>query len=100
MASDICKIGWLAVGGGGYHPVNVARLWTLFLAVMIDEDVPIKIPDEFKEACIQMGYQHIPELMRDDDEVVQMYSTREEVALDLERVVRKVIELIFPYHGL
>jgi acetoin utilization protein AcuC len=100
MASDICKIGWLAVGGGGYHPVNVARLWTLFLAVMIDENVPIKIPDEFKEACIQMGYQHIPELMRDDDEVVQMYSTREEVALDLERVVRKVIELIFPYHGL
>ncbi len=100
MSSDICKLGWLGVGGGGYHPVNVARLWTLFLAVMLDEDVPHEIPTEFKEACIQLGYQDIPDLMRDEEEVVQMYVPSEEVALDLERTIRRVIELIFPYHGL
>ena len=95
MSSDICKLGWLGVGGGGYHPVNVARLWTLFLAVMLDEDVPNEIPTEFKEACIKLGYQDIPDLMRDEEEVVQMYVPREEVALDLERTIRRVIELIF-----
>ncbi|MBY8996340.1 MAG: acetoin utilization protein AcuC [Candidatus Thorarchaeota archaeon] len=100
MSSDICKLGWLAVGGGGYHPVNVARLWTLFLAVMLDEEVPNEMPTEFKEACIQLGYQEIPELMRDEDEVVQLYSSREDVALDLERAIRRVNELVFPYHGL
>ena len=100
MSSDICKLGWLAVGGGGYHPVNVARLWTLFLAVMLDEDVPNEMPSEFKEACIQFGYHDIPEFMRDEDEVVQMYVPREEVALDLERSIRRVNELVFPYHGL
>lgn len=100
MSSKICKLGWLAVGGGGYHPVNVARLWTLFLAVILDEDIPLRIPDEFKDTCNQMGYHDIPEFMRDKDEIVQMYFSREEIALDLERSLRRVKELVFPYHGL
>ncbi|MFW9807682.1 MAG: acetoin utilization protein AcuC [Candidatus Thorarchaeota archaeon] len=100
MAAKSCKIGWLAVGGGGYHPVNVARLWSLFLAVILDEDVPQKIPNEFKEICNQMGYSEMPEHLRDEDEVVQMYVPREQVSLDLERSIRRVKELVFPYHGL
>ncbi|MFW9962740.1 MAG: acetoin utilization protein AcuC [Candidatus Sifarchaeia archaeon] len=100
MSSKICKLGWLAVGGGGYHPVNVARLWTLFLAVILDEDIPLRIPDEFKDTCNQMGYHDIPEFMRDKDEIVQMYFSREEIVLDLERSLRRVKELVFPYHGL
>ncbi len=100
MSSDMCEIGWLAVGGGGYHPVNVARLWTLFLAVMLDEKVPERIPGEFVEICAEMGYHDIPESMRDEDEVVQMYLPREQVELDLERALRRVHELVFPYHGL
>ncbi|MHA2076827.1 MAG: acetoin utilization protein AcuC [Candidatus Thorarchaeota archaeon] len=100
MSSKMCEIGWLAVGGGGYHPVNVARLWTLFLAVMLDEKVSTKVPSTFREVCSNMGYRDIPETMRDDDEVVQMYFSREEVSLDLDRSIRKVKELIFPYHGL
>jgi acetoin utilization protein AcuC len=100
MSSRKCDIGWLSVGGGGYHPVNVARLWTLFLAVMIKEKVPNELPDKFRETCVQMGYKDIPELMRDQDEVVQMYVPREVVSLELDRSIRKVQELIFPYHGL
>jgi hypothetical protein len=67
---------------------------------MLDEDVPNEMPAEFKEACIQLGYHDIPDFMRDENEVVQLYSSREEVALDLERAIRRVNELIFPYHGL
>ncbi|MHA3962191.1 MAG: acetoin utilization protein AcuC [Candidatus Thorarchaeota archaeon SMTZ1-45] len=100
ISTEICKLGWLAVGGGGYHPVNVARLWTLFLAVMLDEDIPNKMPDEFRETCNEMGYKDIPEFMRDKNEVVQMYFSREDIVLDLERALRRVKELVFPYHGL
>lgn len=100
MSSKTCDIGWLAVGGGGYHPVNVARLWTLFLAVMLEEEVPRKVPEEFTATCNEMGYHDIPELMRDEDEVVQMYLSREQVSLDLERALRRVHELVFPYHGI
>lgn len=100
MSSKMCNIGWLAVGGGGYHPVNVARLWSLFLAVMVDEKVPKKLPDQFQDICSELGYEDRPEMMRDEEEIVQMYISREEVALELDRVIRKAEELIFPYQGL
>ncbi|MFW9933331.1 MAG: acetoin utilization protein AcuC [Candidatus Thorarchaeota archaeon] len=100
LSSDICKIGWLAVGGGGYHPVNVARLWTLFLAIMLDEKVPQNLPEEFMEHCRELGYTHFPEGIRDEAEVVQQYYPRSVVKLDLERTIRRVKETIFPYHGL
>jgi acetoin utilization deacetylase AcuC-like enzyme len=100
MSSDSCELGWLAVGGGGYHPVNVARLWTLFLAIMLEEDVPKLIPEEFRDICNQMGYHDIPEFMRDEDKVVQMYVPREQVTMDLDRSLRRLQELVFPYHGL
>ncbi|MDF1539945.1 MAG: acetoin utilization protein AcuC [Candidatus Thorarchaeota archaeon] len=100
LSSKICKIGWLAVGGGGYHPVNVARLWTLFLAIMLDKKVPQELPEDFLELCRSMGYASFPEGMRDEADVVQQYFPREQVSSDLERVIRRVKELIFPYHGL
>ncbi|MFX1482092.1 MAG: acetoin utilization protein AcuC [Promethearchaeota archaeon] len=100
MSSQICSIGWLALGGGGYNPVNVARLWSLFLAVILDEEIPQSIPERFQQICHEMGYKVNPQLMRDENEVVQMYYSREEVSLDLARILRKVKEFIFPYHGL
>lgn len=100
MSSQICDVGWLAVGGGGYHPVNVARLWSSFLAVMLDEKVPNKMPNRFLEICSHMGYEGGPEVMQDEDEIVQLYFSREEITLELDRAIRSVQELIFPYHGL
>ncbi len=100
LSSDICSQGWLAVGGGGYHPVTVARLWTLFLAIILDEKVPEKIPEEFKQSCESLGFSNYPETIRDEEDVVQMYFSRDEVTLDLDRTIRRVKELAFPYHGL
>ncbi len=100
LSSDLCKLGWLAVGGGGYNPINVARLWTLFLATILDEKIPENIPDEFKISCEELGFSNCPDKIRDEEDVVQMYFSREEVSLDLERVIRRVKELVFPYHGI
>jgi len=100
LSAKICSLGWLAVGGGGYHPANVARLWTLFLAIMLDEKVPKDVPEEFRNLCSSLGFDNCPLAMRDETEVVQMYFSREEVSLDLDRTLRRVRELIFPYHGL
>ncbi|MFW9800964.1 MAG: acetoin utilization protein AcuC, partial [Candidatus Thorarchaeota archaeon] len=100
LADDICDIGWLAVGGGGYHPVNVARLWSLFLAIILGKDVPKEIPESFRERCINLGYHSFPEEMRDENPVVQAYLPREQVALDLDRIIRRLKEMVFPYHGI
>ena len=100
LSSNNCKLGWLAVGGGGYNPVNVARLWTLFLSIILDEKITNTLPEEFIQQCDSMGFTKCPLNIRDEDEVVQMYFSREEVTLDLERTIRRVKELVFPYHGL
>jgi acetoin utilization protein AcuC len=100
MAEKTCDIGWLAVGGGGYHPVNVARLWTLFLSVMLDKKVPSDMPESFVQLCKERGYTKFPVSMRDKDEVVQLYLPIEEVRLNLDRVLRQVREKVFPWHGL
>jgi acetoin utilization protein AcuC len=100
MSNDICDIGWLALGGGGYHPVNVARLWTLFLSIILDKKIPEKLPDDFKQTCYDMGYSKFPETFRDKDEVVQLYFSPDQINLDLDRTIRLIKETIFPYHGL
>lgn len=100
MSNDICDIGWLALGGGGYHPVNVARLWTLFLSIILDKKIPEKLPDDFKQICYDMGYSKFPETFRDKDEVVQLYFSPDQINLDLDRTIRLIKETIFPYHGL
>ena len=100
FSDDICKMGWLAVGGGGYHPVNVARLWTLFLSIMLDQKIPQELPNNFIQACASMGFDRCPEGMRDSAEIVQGYFPRAEIELDLERTIRRVKEMVFPYHGL
>ena len=100
LSEKSCDIGWLAVGGGGYHPVNVARLWTLFLSFMLDKKVPSHMPDSFVKLCRERGYTNFPVSMRDEEEVVQIYIPIERVRLDLDRVLRQVREKVFPWHGL
>jgi acetoin utilization protein AcuC len=100
LSEKTCDIGWLAVGGGGYHPVNVARLWTLFLSLMLDQKIPADMPESFVELCREKGYTKFPVSMRDKDEAVQLYLPIEQIRLNLDRVLRQVREKVFPWHGL
>ena len=38
---------WVALGGGGYHMVNVARCWTLALAEMLGVELENELPAKF-----------------------------------------------------
>jgi acetoin utilization protein AcuC len=48
---DLCWGRWIALGGGGYMPLDVARAWTLTWAIMLDREdqVPEMLPYEFLE---------------------------------------------------
>lgn len=46
------SVPWVALGGGGYDVVNVARCWSLAFAIMAGVDLPDKLPDEF---CASLG---------------------------------------------
>ncbi|MBU2551494.1 MAG: acetoin utilization protein AcuC [Proteobacteria bacterium] len=78
---------WVALGGGGYHLVNVARAWTLAWAVMNGEDPPDKMPDSFIQTIRPLGYRE--ELLRDDPLTMQGAHRAEAAG-----VVREVVETL------
>jgi acetoin utilization protein AcuC len=47
---------WLALGGGGYNPANVARAWTLAWAIMNGVELPEEIPPEMLVAMTEGGH--------------------------------------------
>jgi len=52
------RIPWIAVGGGGYDTLNVARAWTIAWAVMNGTELPARLPVAFVELIAGMGYPH------------------------------------------
>ena len=48
---DLCRGRWIALGGGGYNPLNVARAWALAWGIILDreDEVPEILPQAFLE---------------------------------------------------
>jgi acetoin utilization protein AcuC len=52
------EIPWVAVGGGGYDMMNVARAWTIAWGVMNDRDLSPRLPAPFVRLIRELGYPH------------------------------------------
>ena len=52
------RIPWVAVSGGGYDHLNVARAWTLAWGVMNGVELPPRLPDSFVATLAELGYPH------------------------------------------
>jgi acetoin utilization protein AcuC len=52
------KIPWVAVGGGGYDNINVARAWSIAWAVMNGVELPPRLPPVFVDLIAGLGYPH------------------------------------------
>ncbi|KAF0216264.1 MAG: acetoin utilization protein [Geobacteraceae bacterium] len=50
------KIPWVAVGGGGYDNINVARAWTIAWAVMNGVELPPRLPASYVEVIAELGF--------------------------------------------
>ena len=50
------RIPWVAVGGGGYDMVNVARAWAIAWGVMNDRELPARLPPPFIELLQELGF--------------------------------------------
>jgi acetoin utilization protein AcuC len=92
------KIPWVALGGGGYHIVNVARAWTLAWSIMLGRELgQERLPDDFREVLRPLQYED--EWLRDED-------FREEephwqrAHVEAKAVVRAVQDSIFPYFNI
>ena len=52
------RIPWVATGGGGYDPMNVARAWTIAWGVMNGVEPPARLPRSFVDQIEALGYPH------------------------------------------
>ncbi|MCX7990548.1 MAG: acetoin utilization protein AcuC [Proteobacteria bacterium] len=90
-------IPWLALGGGGYNPANVARAWTLALAIMADKEISDPIPDSFTD--IALPYKVKINKLRDTESIKdEEYSNL--IDRETSRVIEKLKKHLFPYHHL
>jgi len=78
---------WVALGGGGYHIVNVARAWTLAWAIMNDLEPADELPEAFTKVLRPLGYRE--EFLRDRP-LARAGGSRP----DVETVARQVVETV------
>ena len=87
----------VALGGGGYDLVNVARAWTGAWAVLNDMTLPEALPPALHRDLRNLGLETLT--LSDPPAEVEAETRRwaEEFAA---RQVRSIREQIFPIHGL
>ena len=81
----------LALGGGGYDVLAVARCWSLAFSRMVGIDLPNNIPTSFSE-------KHKVHLLRDPDAIDLPDDIREMANSTAERSVEYIKENCFPTH--
>jgi len=94
-AENHCNNKWLAFGGGGYLMTVVPRAWSLFLARMLDVDLPNHLPDEWiEEVRKKVTYEETPhELWDHDDKIEVQLLSHPELAAKMNDYVNKLIEI-------
>ncbi|MBA4393986.1 MAG: acetoin utilization protein AcuC [Desulfobacca sp.] len=85
---------WVALGGGGYHQVNVARAWTLAWSIMLGQEMgQEKLPDPFQKTIEQLDFHE--EWLRAED-FQEEPAKKERAFLDARRAVKAIKDTIYP----
>jgi acetoin utilization protein AcuC len=85
---------WVALGGGGYNIMNVARAWTRAWAVMKGIDIPDKLPEAFIEKH-RMALGKISTLSDPEGDTAINYHAQQLAT----SVVGRIKETVFPLVG-
>ncbi len=95
VAREFAALGlpWLALGGGGYDLMAVARAWTLAYGVMLGVEWPDTLPRRF---ALEHGIEHL----RDSGVPEIPANLRLDIRRHAGETVAAVKEHIFPTHGL
>jgi len=93
LAHEICDGKWVGVGGGGYDPAVVPRVWTVIFSKMAGIELPDEVPEGWKSQCKKLAGEIPSDKLRDELEET-------EVSKDVQALVGDVKKSVFPYHGL
>jgi acetoin utilization protein AcuC len=90
---------WVALGGGGYNVMNVARAWTKAWAIIKGVELPEDLPDEFVTKHVHHLGKNL-KLSASESPTNQITRAAADQARRLaETVVAKIKENIFPIVG-
>jgi acetoin utilization protein AcuC len=95
---ELCWDRWVALGGGGYNIVNVARGWTMAWATMLgrEDELPDKLPAEMAD---RLGLREEERWLRDPVETLRgRFHARAQ--RDAREVVDHLKRELFPLHRL
>jgi len=66
LSHELCDGRWVALGGGGYEPVQVVpRAWTHLLAEMTGDEVDGATPDDWQAHATERGGERAPTALTD-----------------------------------
>jgi acetoin utilization protein AcuC len=103
LAHELCGGKWIAVGGGGYEPVQVVpRAWTHLLAEVTGAPVDGATPGDWRETARTKGDELAPTSLTDGRSVTWVPWEGGPGAEDdkVDRAVRETREAVFPHLGL
>ncbi|HWH29027.1 MAG TPA: acetoin utilization protein AcuC [Mycobacteriales bacterium] len=103
LAHEVCGGRWIAVGGGGYEPVQVVpRTWTHLLATATGAPVDGATPNGWRDVAHDKGGEFAPTHLT-DGKPVQVHPWEGGHGDPDDAVDRAVVatrEAVFPHHGL
>jgi acetoin utilization protein AcuC len=103
LAHELCDGRWLAVGGGGYEPVQVVpRAWTHLLATATGDPVDGATPNEWRETARAKGGEHAPTSLTDGREMafVPWEGGTGDPDDRVDATIVRTRESVFAHHGL
>jgi acetoin utilization protein AcuC len=94
------RLPWVALGGGGYDVINVARAWTIALAAMNRVELPGRLPSAFIDKIAPLGYPNTMLLdamhwAEDDERNLAL----DAVELSIQRIRRDIFPVIIGTYG-
>jgi acetoin utilization protein AcuC len=88
---------WVALGGGGYDFVNLAKAWTLAWAIMNDIEIPDEIPEDFLKKYSHEGFTN-GKMM--DENYSETGIRKEQMREEVERVITFLKAKVFVKLGI
>jgi acetoin utilization protein AcuC len=103
LAHEVCGGRWIAVGGGGYEPVQVVpRAWTHLLAEVTGAPLDGATPDDWRDLARRIGDETAPSQLTDgrDPAFVAWEGGHGNPDDPVDRAVLETREAVFPHLGL
>jgi acetoin utilization protein AcuC len=103
LAHELCGGKWVALGGGGYEPVQVVpRAWTHLLAEVTGADVAGATPNDWRDLASERGGEFAPTSLSDgkDPSYVRWEGGTGNPDDAVDRAVAETRSHVFPLLGL